>query len=117
MDVIFPGQPIWNLHIIMRGVFLVYLPLLNGEELALDYLGPGSIIGQYSFLTQEYSVFGYRCVSEPDGSLLVLSSSSMKYLAKTHQSLRTAIESVNMEVKRNGVPEIDFVRFNDNSPL
>ena len=49
-DIIAVGESCRSLYIIMEGVVGIYIKLKNGEELFTDYLGVGSIIGQYSMI-------------------------------------------------------------------
>ena len=58
------------MYMVMRGVVCCYLRLKNGEEIITDYLGIGSIIGQYSMLDKEIMVIGFKVISY-DGALLV----------------------------------------------
>lgn len=48
---------------IMNGAISVYLRTQSGEELYLDTLGVGSIIGQYSMIETEISLLGYKSIS------------------------------------------------------
>lgn len=47
----------------MEGVVAIYIRLKNGEELFTDYLGVGSIIGQYSMIEGEIMEIGARAFS------------------------------------------------------
>ena len=52
------------MYMIMNGAMSVYIRTSVGEELAIDTLGVGSIIGQYSMIENEISLLGYKAISE-----------------------------------------------------
>lgn len=45
-----PGDQCKSLYILMNGVIGVFVRTANGDEFFTDYLGVGSIIGQYSMI-------------------------------------------------------------------
>jgi hypothetical protein len=47
----------------MDGVVAVYIKLQSGAHLCIDYLGVGSIIGQYSMIDRDISLVGFEAVS------------------------------------------------------
>jgi CRP-like cAMP-binding protein len=54
----------------MEGCVSAYIDLKTGDELITDYLGVGSVIGQYTMFDQETMHYGFRSCSN-NGVLLV----------------------------------------------
>jgi CRP-like cAMP-binding protein len=69
-DLLLPGEPCTAMFLVMKGVVGVYIRLKTGEELFTDYLGEGSLIGQYSVIEQEIMIIGFRVVSHGGASLI-----------------------------------------------
>ena len=51
------------MYMVMEGVIGVYLKLQSGSLFFIDYLGVGSVIGQYSMIDRDISLFGFRAES------------------------------------------------------
>jgi CRP-like cAMP-binding protein len=97
----------------MAGVVEAYINLKNGEELVTDYLGIGSIVGQYSVFEKEYSMFGYR-VASVDGLLMIeLSKDDLFKLTETNEQIRLIKTEAEHEINKNGINPVDFVIYND----
>jgi signal-transduction protein with cAMP-binding, CBS, and nucleotidyltransferase domain len=58
------------MYLVMSGVIEVFVKQ-GRENLALETLGIGSIIGQYSLIESEFMICGFRAVSS--GGALLLS--------------------------------------------
>lgn len=55
----------------MKGVVQIYI-MSGNEEIVIDYLGKGSVIGQYSVLSREKTLFGARAVMAGCTSIICL---------------------------------------------
>ena len=99
----------------MNGAMSVYIRTSTGEELALDTLGVGSLIGQYSMIENEISLLGYKAISESGCILIQLNLESLHFLAQTNTKIKELLDEQKAEIVKNGVSPIDFVRFNDKS--
>ena len=63
----------------MKGVVEIYIKSGN-ENVVIDYLGKGSVIGQYSILGREPTLFGMRAVLAGHTSLLCLGRDTFESL-------------------------------------
>ena len=66
-----PGNICEHVYFVMRGVVQIYIKSDN-EEIIIDHLGKGSVIGQYSILGREKALFGMRAVMAGSTSILCL---------------------------------------------
>ena len=64
----------------MQGTVGVYITLKTGEEMFTDYLGVGSIIGQYSMIEGDGLMIGFRAVSK-DCLMLQMQRESLEHFA------------------------------------
>lgn len=102
---------------VMEGVVAAYLLLKNGNTLNTDYLGPGSVIGQYSFIEEEISTFGFKSASQNGALVLSFKLSDFDKLAKFNPELRDKRWELLEQKHSNNHHTVDFVRINPNSEL
>ena len=99
----------------MSGVIEVFVKHGKGN-LALENLGGGSIIGQFSVIDGEFMICGFRAVSYGGALLLSLDKESIDHLCNFSKEFGTAIDLLRIQMQDTGCPQIDYLRFNDLSP-
>ena len=89
-----PGHICNHIFFIMKGVVEIYIEAGGKKSIVLDYLGKGSVIGQYSVLGKEKTLFGMRVVSAGTTSMMCLDRDTFKSMrrkrADVDQALLTA---------------------------
>lgn len=98
----------------MSGVVGVYIKIKTGEEMFTDYLGVGSVIGQYSMVDQEIMMIGFKCVSTHGALLIQLQRESIDKLIVYNEQMKMIKDEYTAEVQKQGVNPFDFLRFNMN---
>jgi uncharacterized linocin/CFP29 family protein len=93
-----------------------FIRLTNGDELFTDYLGVGSVIGQYAMVEQDLMYIGFRAMSAQGCLLIQLNSESLERICKYNENMRAITDEALFEVSKNGVNPIDFLSYNDLSP-
>lgn len=89
-QILAPGEVLDQIMIIMKGCVEVYVNN-SEEELIMDYLGPGSIIGQYSVLGSEEVLFGMRAKMVSGTTIMCLSKQTFEYLRMRHNEIDIAL--------------------------
>lgn len=98
----------------MKGVVEIYIQTGN-ERVVIDYLGKGSVIGTYSVLSREKTVFGMRAVMAGTTSILCLSRETFETMRMKRQEVDQALLFAEDFIDKQGVPQIDFVMVNENN--
>ena len=75
----YPGDRLDYIVIVMRGCLEVFIQDRD-QTLFMDYLGPGSVIGQYSILGSQNSMFGLRAKMVKGTTVLILEKKTYQYL-------------------------------------
>ena len=70
----------------MKGVVEVYVNQ-GAEDVALDYCGKGSVIGQYSLLGGEQCLFGLRAVTSCNTTILKINKEAFTKMRMRHISV------------------------------
>ena len=70
----------------MKGVVEIYVQTGN-EQVVIDYLGKGSVIGQYSILGREKTLFGARAVMAGTTSILCLGKETFETMRMKRQEI------------------------------
>jgi CRP-like cAMP-binding protein len=94
---------------VMTGVIGVYIELKSGEELFTDYIGVGSIIGQYSMFDRETTHFGFRACSDNGVLLVQLQIDALNILEKQSQPIRDLKTIVERDQAQYGIHQVDFI--------
>ena len=81
----------------------------------IDYLGKGSVIGTYSVLSREKTVFGMRAVMAGTTSILCLSRETFETMRMKRQEVDQALLFAEDFIDKQGVPQIDYVMVNENN--
>jgi CRP-like cAMP-binding protein len=89
--------------------------LKNEEDIVTDYLGPGSIIGQYSMFDKSEMVFGFRCIQDDGCTCVVLKFEAIDKLCAQNQDLRKLKDEVKAEHNRENISPVDFLVINRNA--
>lgn len=113
-DILCPGDQCKAVYIVMNGVVGVYVRLKTGQEVYTDFLGVGSVIGQYSMVEQDIMMIGFRCVSTHGALLIQLQRESIDKLILYNEQMRQIKAEYTAEVVKSGVNPFDFLRFNGN---
>lgn len=113
-DIVAPGDLFKQLYIVMQGTVGVYITLKTGEEMFTDFLGVGSIIGQYSMIEGDGLMIGFRAVSK-DCLMLQIQRESLEHFASQNEQMKAILNDAKAEVDKNGVNPFDFIRFNHKS--
>lgn len=74
-----PGQICDHIFFILKGVVEIYVQA-DSQKIVLDYLGKGSVIGQYSILGREKTVYGVRAICSGTTSILCLGRDTFKIM-------------------------------------
>lgn len=98
----------------MMGVVEIFVQS-GDEEVVIDYLGKGSVIGQYSVLSHEKCLFGMRAVKAGSTSILCLDRETFESMRMKRQEVDQALLAAEDYIDKQGVPQIDFVLVNENS--
>ena len=85
-----PGQICDHIYFIMKGVVEIYVQSGN-EQVVIDYLGKGSVIGQYSILGREKTLFGARAVMAGTTSILCLGRETFETMRMKRQEIDQAL--------------------------
>ena len=103
------------MYLVMSGVVEVFVKHGKGN-LALENIGVGSVIGQFSVIDSEIMICGFRAVSYGGALLLSLDKESINHLCTFSKEFGTAIDLLRIQMQDSGCPQIDYLRFNDLSP-
>ena len=98
----------------MNGVVEIYI-ISGNEQVVIDYLGKGSVIGQYSILSKQKTVFGMRAAMSGTSSILCLGRETFETMRMKRQEVDEALLVAEDYIDKQGVPQIDFVMVNENS--
>ena len=80
-----PGDSCDGIYFVMKGVVEVFVRS-GADEVIIDYLGKGSVVGQYSVLGRDSMLFGMRAVMAGGTALMVLEKETMENLRmKKHE--------------------------------
>ena len=83
--IIQPGEISQAMYLVVKGQVQVFIQS-GSEEVVIDYLGKGSVIGQYSVLANEKVMFGVRAIVPGGTSLLELTKETYHLLRmKKHE--------------------------------
>lgn len=85
----------------------------NENYLFMDYLGPGSIVGQYSILGNDEALFGLRAKMASGTTILSFDKKTFQYLRQRKNELDVVLMYAEDEIDRFGTPQIDYLIFND----
>ena len=109
-----PGQICDHVFFVMMGVVEIFVYSGN-DEVVIDYLGKGSVIGQYSVLGREKSLLGMRAVKAGCTSILCLDHDTFESMRMKRQEVDQALQVAEDYIDKQGVPQIDYVMVNENS--
>ena len=87
----------------------------GNEQVVIDYLGKGSVVGQYSILGREKTLFGMRAVLAGTTSVLCLGRETFETLRMKRQEVDQALLYAEDFIDKQGVPQIDFLMINENN--
>ena len=113
-EILTPGQICDHVFFIMKGVVEIYIQSGN-EQVVIDYLGKGSVVGQYSILGREKTLFGMRAVLAGTTSVLCLGRETFETLRMKRQEVDQALLYAEDFIDKQGVPQIDFLMINENN--
>ena len=74
----------------MKGVVEIYIQS-GSDHVVIDYLGKGSVIGQYSVLGGENAVFGMKAVMNGTTSILCLGRETIETMRMKRQEVDQAL--------------------------
>lgn len=95
-DIIEPNSVCDAVYMIMQGVANIYTKS-EEEEIELDWLGKGSIIGQYSVFSDEEMIVGARAMTMGGTACLVLDRDTISSIMKR----RNIIDSLVTKISEN----------------
>ena len=91
------------MYLIVKGQVQVFIQS-GSEEVIIDYLGKGSVIGQYSVLTNEKVMLGVRAIVPGGTSLLELSKETYHLLRMKKHEVDQALMYAEDIIDRKGIP-------------
>lgn len=107
-----PGEACDAVYFVLKGVIAVFVKS-GDEEVVIDYLGKGSVIGQYSIVSGESMLFGIKAVMAGGSALLCLDRSTLEKMRMKRHELDQVLLNAEDNIEKLGTPQIDFLMFND----
>ena len=97
---------------IYKGVVSIFL---QNEDITteIDWLGKGSIFGQYSVFSEEESSFGAKSVCLSGTTCLMLDKEMIKVLRKRKDHIDSLFGKLKGKIDSAGIPKLDFAYYNE----
>ena len=92
-DIIEPNSVCDGVYMVMKGVVNIYIKS-DDEEVELDWLGKGSIIGQYSVFSDEDMMVGARAMTIGGTACLVLDRDTIQQIMKRRNIIDSLVTKI-----------------------
>jgi len=97
---------------VLKGCVEIYIKS-DAEEVVMDYLGKGSVIGQFSVLNSDKMLFGARAATAGGVAIVALHKHTLDKLRTTKSELDQVLLQSEEALEKIGTPQIDFLHYND----